>query len=289
VDSLDLELRRGEILGLLGLNGAGKTTVMRMITGDLAPSTGRLEILGADLADQPLVAKSHLGYLPEVPPLFRDMRVDEFLDHCARLHRVPRRSRPVALSAAKGRCGLQGTGRKLIRFLSLGYRQRVGIAQAILHRPAVIVLDEPTSGLDPLQNSEIRELIRDLGRNSGVILSTHLLPEVQSICQRVLILHRGRRVYNGELAPGAGDRSHASLRLGLESPPEDSRLLGLSGVTELERVGDGVYRLGIAPGTDLGELACRVCTAGWGLRELTPERRSLERIFVDLVTGNREQ
>ena len=200
VDNVTLELRRGEVLGLLGHNGAGKSTTLQMLTGALPTQSGRIEICGFDMLDQPQQAKACVGFLPEHPPLYRDMRVDDFLLYAARLHKIPSAKLADALALAKQRCGLQDCGRKLIGSLSKGYQQRVGIAQAIIHNPAVVVLDEPTVGLDPAQIRDIRALIRQLGDSSSVILSTHLLNEVESLCDRVMILQKGRLIYSGSSA-----------------------------------------------------------------------------------------
>ncbi len=196
VRDVSLELHRGEVLGLLGHNGAGKSTTLQMLTGALLPHSGRVEICGFDLAVQPLQAKACIGFLPEMPPLYRDMRVDEYLAFAARLHGMPAARVAQALAHTKDRCGLQDVGRKIIGTLSKGYQQRVGIAQAIIHNPEVIILDEPTVGLDPAQLRDIRALIRELGDSHSVILSTHLLAEVESICDRVEIMHHGRIIYS---------------------------------------------------------------------------------------------
>ncbi len=200
VREINLELKRGEVLGFLGPNGAGKTTTMRMLTGNLAPSAGSIEICGIDLLDRPRDAKARIGYLPETPPLYRDLTVDEYLQLAARLHRVGNVNLRSVLNEAKQRCGLNDVGRQLIGSLSKGYQQRVGIAQAIIHNPDVIILDEPTVGLDPNQMREIRTLIRELGAERSVILSTHILPEVESVCDRVQIMHQGRMVFNDSIA-----------------------------------------------------------------------------------------
>lgn len=199
LEGLDLELHPGEILGLLGPNGAGKSTTMRILSGNLAPSTGSVEACGVDLCEKPVEAKRHLGYLPETPPLYREMTVSEYLHLVARLHRVPESSVGSAVIQALQRCDLTEVAKRLIGNLSKGYQQRVGIAQAIVHVPAVIILDEPTAGLDPLQIREIRALIAELGRSHGVILSTHFLPEAEALCSRVLILRQGRAVFSGPL------------------------------------------------------------------------------------------
>ncbi|WON74805.1 ABC transporter ATP-binding protein [Nitrosospira sp. Is2] len=200
VHDLDLELGHGEVLGFLGPNGAGKSTVMRMLTGNLAPSTGSIEICGINLMDRPEEAKIRMGYLPETPPLYRELTVNEYLRLAAKLHRVNTSKASSALDMVTQRCGLRGTGERLIGLLSKGYQQRVGIAQAIIHDPDVIILDEPTAGLDPNQIREIRSLIRELGAERSVIVSTHILPEVESICDRVQIVNEGRTVFTGCIA-----------------------------------------------------------------------------------------
>lgn len=202
VESLNLQLQKGEVLGLLGPNGAGKSTTMQMLTGNLAPTTGSIQINGIDLLEEPRRAKQHIGYLPEQPPVYRDLTVNEYLDYCAKLHGLRGIARTQAINLACERCSLNEVKNRLIANLSKGYKQRVGIAQAILHNPAVVILDEPTVGLDPLQIREIRKLIRELGQEHSVILSTHILPEVQAVCDRVQILNRGRTVFNDSLAGG---------------------------------------------------------------------------------------
>ncbi len=195
VRGVSLELRRGEVLGLLGHNGAGKSTTLQMLSGVLQPHSGRVEICGFDLSRQPGQAKACVGFLPETPPLYRDMRVEAYLAFSAGLRRVPRGRIAGALAETLRRCGLQDVRSKIIGTLSKGYQQRVGIAQAIIHNPEVVILDEPTVGLDPAQLRDIRALVRELGNTRSVILSTHLLGEVENICDRVEIMHEGRLIY----------------------------------------------------------------------------------------------
>jgi ABC-2 type transport system ATP-binding protein len=200
VSGISFELRQGEVLGLLGPNGAGKTTTLQMLAGCLAPSTGAIEICGIDLLEQPRQAKALLGYLPETPPLYRELTVDEFLRLAARLRAIPTAAIAAAVDRAKQRCGLNEAGKRLIGSLSKGYQQRVGIAQAIVHNPRVVILDEPTVGLDPIQIREIRSLIRELGGEHSVILSTHILPEVESVCDRIQIMNQGKLVFGGDMS-----------------------------------------------------------------------------------------
>lgn len=283
VRDLDLSLERREILGFLGPNGAGKTTCLRMLTGNLAPHAGQVQVLGIDLWREPLRAKAHIGYLSEQPPLYLDQRVDEYLEYSARLHQVPRTQLASALKAVKRRCGLETVGRKLIRKLSKGYRQRVGIAQAILHRPDLIVLDEPTVGLDPVQIREIRDLIRELGQERGVLLSTHILPEVYSVCSRVLILHQGRVVHASAILSGEDGAPVDKLRIQLERPPAPDQLQLLPKVNAVEALGGDRFLLHLKEGGEPADIARHLVEAGWGLRELTPQRPSLEQVLVDLT------
>jgi ABC-2 type transport system ATP-binding protein len=284
VRGLGISLKRGDVLGLLGPNGAGKSTTLRMLTGNLTPSAGRVRIQGADLRHRPVEAKAALGYLPEPPPLYPELRVDEYLRYCARLHRMAVTDLTGALDRVKRLCGLEAVGRRLIRNLSRGFRQRLGIAQAIVHRPELIVLDEPSVGLDPKQIHDIRALIRELGRSHGVILSTHLLSEVHSVCTRVQILHHGRAVYATDLSNPRPDPDPPRLLLGLEQAPQIRELAELSGVQDVEALGGGRYRLHLASGADPRSAIAR-SVVRWGLVELREERRTLEQIFLDLTSG----
>ena len=284
VDDLSFTLRRGQVLGLLGPNGAGKSTTLRMLAGVLAPDAGRIVINGMDLLDQPRQARQAIGYLPEQPPLYRELTVDEQLYYSARLHGLSRAASRPAIARVKERCGLAEVGKRLIGNLSKGYQQRTGLAQAIVHTPPVIILDEPTIGLDPIQIQGIRALIRELGRKQGVILSTHLLAEVQSTCTHVHILRAGRLVYAGALAELEQQRPSASLRIGLNAPPPVAELAQLPRVARVEELGEGQFRIHHSPGVLLHRILVELAyDRGWDLWELTPERESLEQIFVNLT------
>ena len=288
VNNVSFTLQKGEILGFLGPNGAGKSSTMQMICGNLAPTAGQIRINGIDILDNPRDAKRELGYLPEVPPVYRDLTVDEYLGYCARLHDIPRDRQAKALAQAKERCGLADVGDRLIGNLSKGYQQRVGIAQAIQHMPAVIILDEPTVGLDPLQIREIRELIRDLGKEHGIILSTHILPEVQESCTRVQIINQGRLVLNDSIEGLEQQMRASSLVIELEQTPDLASLSGVATVQRIDDLGDHRYRIfhdkdqNPAP-----QLATLIVTSGWGLRALTPERRSMEQVFIDITQSTK--
>ncbi|HSS63872.1 MAG TPA: ATP-binding cassette domain-containing protein [Gammaproteobacteria bacterium] len=284
VNGVSFELSRGEVLGLLGPNGAGKTTTMQMLCGALAPSAGEILIDGESLLESPRSAKRKIGYLPERPPLYPELSVDEYLHFCARLRRVQAGAISTALQRAKSRCGLDSVGRRLIANLSKGYQQRVGIAQAIIHNPQVVVLDEPTTGLDPNQIREIRALIRELGEDHGVVLSTHVLAEVQALCQRVQIMCDGQIALNERL--DVLNRSGRSLRVAFRRPPEADELENIAGVSRVERIDEKRFRLFHHPdGNVAGMLTERSVEGRWGLFELIPDQRALEEIFVSITSG----
>lgn len=285
VDEISFEVRKGEVLGFLGPNGAGKSTTMQMISGNLAPTAGRIMINGIDLLDSPKEAKAQLGYLPDQPPLYRELTVDEYLLYCARLNRVAKAKCREAVNSAKERCGLTEVGKRLINNLSKGFRQRVGIAQAIIHSPAVVILDEPTVGLDPIQIREIRDLIRELRGEHSVILSTHILPEVQAVCDRVQIINRGKLVLSDTIDGLQQRMRGTNLQVALRRPPSLELLRQIGGVDEVSEMGGGRFRIVTTEGGDLAERLVQQSVAnGWGLHELTPERITLEQIFVDITT-----
>jgi len=285
VRGISFDVRQGEVLGFLGPNGAGKTTTMQMLTGNLAPSGGRITVAGHDLLEDPRAAKAAVGYLPEQPPVYRELTVDEYLDYCAALNRIERRRRATARDAAKEKCGLTQVGRRLIGNLSKGYQQRVGIAQAIIHLPPVIILDEPTAGLDPIQIREIRHLIRDLGREHSVIVSTHILPEVQSICNRVQIIKQGTLVLNDSIEGLAQRMQSSILTLRFRRAPDLQAIAALPGVRRTERLDDNSLRLYHEPSADPAESLVRLSVEkDWGLTALIPQQASLEEIFLELTT-----
>ena len=280
---INLELKKGEVLGFLGPNGAGKTTTMRMLTGNLAPSAGSISICGIDLLDQPKAAKQLIGYLPEDPPLYRELNVDEYLALAARLHRVAKSSLKNTMEQAKQRCGLNEVSKQLIGSLSRGYQQRVGIAQAIIHNPEVVILDEPTVGLDPIQMREIRTLIRELGGTHSVILCTHILPEVESVCDRVIIMHQGKGVYSGSIKALRELREGHSLQLGLRNPPQTVQLQ-VPGVIAVEKIADTLFNIQFASGADPSEALVKAAAVqGWGLYQINRQQASLEDVFVQLT------
>lgn len=284
VAELDLELRRGEVLGLLGPNGAGKSTTMQMLTGNLAPSSGSIKVCSVDLLANPKQAKAKIGYLPETPPLYRDMTVDEFLLFCGRLHRLSGAQLGEALTSAKSRCGLNEVGKRLIAHLSKGFQQRVGIAQAILHAPDVVILDEPTVGLDPNQMREIRTLIRDLSSRHSVILSTHILPEVEAVCDRVQIMHRGKIVFADSIDGLRRSQQQESLLLGFARPPTLEDFSAATGTADARLREDGLFQVPCAADSTLAQTISQVAAAqNWGLTQMTAARTSLEDVFAELT------
>lgn len=287
VNNVSFRLEKGEILGFLGPNGAGKSTTMQMICGNLAPTSGQILINGIDILDAPKEAKRELGYLPEIPPVYRELTVDEYLTYCSRLHQIPRDRLQKALTNTKERCGLSEVGSRLIGNLSKGYQQRVGIAQAILHTPAVIILDEPTVGLDPIQIREIRELIRELGKEHGIILSTHILPEVQESCTQVQIIHQGQLVLNDSIGGLEQQMRASSLVLATRQPPELVKFYAVEGVQSINDLGGNRFRIFHDKNKNPAErIAETAIASGCGLLELTPERRTMEQIFIDITQTN---
>jgi ABC-2 type transport system ATP-binding protein len=280
IQNVSLELRQGEVLGLLGHNGAGKSTTLQMLTGVLTPHAGEIEICGFNLQQQPDQAKSCIGYLPETPPLYREMRVDDFLTFAARLHRVPKNRLDDSLTEAKQRCGLHESGNKIIGTLSKGYQQRVGIAQAIIHHPQVIVLDEPTVGLDPAQIRDIRALIRKLGDSHSVILSTHLLSEVENVCDRVEIMQKGRLIYGDSSVRMQQYGHQPGFVVTLLAPPPLGELEDIEGVEQVEALSDIRFRIlhTIDSNTSAALLAL-AAERGWQAQQLTPLKGSIEDVY----------
>jgi ABC-2 type transport system ATP-binding protein len=283
VQDINFSLNRGEVLGFLGPNGAGKSTTMQMLSGNLAPSAGRILINGHDILDEPKAAKASLGYLPEQPPLYRELTVIEYLEYCARLNRIPKSELAKAIDRARERCGLTEVGKRLIGNLSKGYQQRVGIAQAIIHSPEVVILDEPTVGLDPIQIREIRALIRELGQDHSVILSTHILPEVQTTCDRVLIINRGQIALQDSLAGLDARLQQGGIRIGLLQAPAIEVLQSIQGIEKIESIDTQHFMLFCDTDFDTAAFARQAVEQNWGLTELNPQMRSLEQVFIDIT------
>lgn len=284
VSNVSFTLSKGEVLGFLGPNGAGKSTTMKMLTGNLAPSNGSVKICGIDMIESPKEAKALIGYLPEMRPLYKELTVDEYLSMAARLHGVSSNKVKAAVEVAKERCGLGHMSKRLIENLSNGYQQRVGIAQAIIHSPMVVILDEPTVGLDPIQIRDIRALIREIGRDHSVIISTHILPEVEMVCDHVQIIDKGKLVFNGSIDVLKRQRVGDKLLVGLRHAPDVKDLLAINGVVEAEALPTGMVRVRFEGETNPSEAIVQAAVAqGWGLYQIAPDQTSLEDVFVQLT------
>lgn len=290
VNKLDFEIYKGEVLGFLGPNGAGKSTSMKMLSGNLSPSEGEIIINGYDLLSQPKQAKAHIGYLPEQPPLYKELSVIEFLSFCARINQIPSNKRKQAVNTAIDRCGLGNVKKRLIGNLSKGYQQRVGIAQAIVHTPAVIILDEPTSGLDPIQIREIRQLIKDIAQEHSVILSTHILPEVEMLCDRVKIINQGTLIFNDTTQALQQQMQSSSLLVTLESPPSVETLEQIQGVSFVSPLSDSRFKIQYQPNQNPTQALLETAIAQqWQLTSLSPEQHSLEDVFMNIIQQEDEQ
>ena len=296
VDRISFEVTKGDVVGFLGPNGAGKSTTMKMLTSYLPPTGGTATINGFDIFSQSHQVRESLGYLPENVPLYTEMRVDEYLNFRGELRKMPRPERRKRIDYVLERCWLKSVQKRTISHLSKGYRQRVGLADALLHNPPVLILDEPTVGLDPTQIRETRKLITDLGGDHTMLLSTHILPEVEAVCDRVVVIAGGRIVAGGTLDElRASRRITARVLVDCRAPSEAlvgvlTKLSGVSKVEILPHAGtDKAYvtaAIKSKDGYDVREEAVRVVTQnGWPLREIRLESASLEEFFVQ-VTAN---
>ncbi len=288
INNLTFQINKGEIVGFLGPNGAGKSTTMKILTGFMPATSGKAQIAGFDVFDRPTDVKRNVGYLPETPPVYLEMQVEDYLDFAARLHQVPSSDVKRAVNVALEKTGLGSVRKRLIGNLSKGYRQRVGLAQALIHNPLVLILDEPTVGLDPKQIIEIRELIKSLGGDHTVILSSHILPEVTATCQRIIVINQGNIVAEDTL-----ERLTTRLEKGVifslmvKNPAASgiAALKKIQGVTNVTATGPKLV-VEIAQG--LGEIRDRIVETAvkeqMGVLEFSAERVSLEEIFLQLTT-----
>jgi ABC-2 type transport system ATP-binding protein len=295
VDNISFEVEKGGIVGFLGPNGAGKTTTMRVLTCFLPPTSGSVNVAGFDVLEQPLEVKKRIGYLPESPPLYPEMEVDEYLTFVGRLKGISSADVPRRVDEVMGRCAVADVRSKLIGKLSKGYRQRVGLAQAIIHNPEVLILDEPTSGLDPKQIIEVRHLIRSLAGDHTIILSTHILSEIENSCDKVIIISAGKLVATDTVA-NLTNRLRGSETVAIEiagAPSEAdvrSKLEQVSGVSRVvlkdSRDSRHIYEVESLQGRSVrADLARAVVNAGWNLNELHAAGLSLETIFLQLTAS----
>jgi ABC-2 type transport system ATP-binding protein len=296
VDDVSFKVERGEILGFLGPNGAGKTTTMRILTGYMPATEGRASVAGFDIFTQPIEAKRRTGYLPETPPLYPDMTVREYLDFVARIKGVPSAERRQRVLSVMQRTHVADVADRHCAKISKGYRQRVGLAQALIHNPDVLILDEPTAGLDPKQIIETRQLIRSLAGDHTIVLSTHILPEVAQTCQRVVIINRGRVVAidtpdNLTARLTGAETMYVQVDAGGDEPgPVLAQIQGVTRVSAADGDARGGFEVESDRGTDVRrEIARAVVSRGWGLLELRPMRMSLEEIFLQVTTDETSQ
>ncbi len=290
VRGITFSVEKGEVVGFLGPNGAGKSTTMRMLTGYLPPTDGQMEVAGAKLPKDSLLVRQRIGYMPENVPLYPEMRVEEFLEYRGRLKRVSRGEIDHRVSLVLDQCGLSEVRKKIIGSLSKGFRQRVGLADALVHNPMLLILDEPTAGLDPHQIRSFRELIKELGKDRTILLSTHILSEVEMLCSRAIIINKGKIEASDTLANLEKRVQAGALQIEVKADPTAakeklSQMAEVSGVTELKRAGDWVsFEVMAAPGKDIrAEVDGLIKREQWPLREFRRERARLEDVFVELT------
>jgi len=283
VKNIDISVRAGEVLGLLGPNGAGKTTTLKMLTGVLAPDAGEVFICGKSMTQDSTNAKQRIGYLPEDAPLYSELTVNEYLNSCANLRRVPDAECIKAVERARRLCDLNDVGTRLIGNLSKGYKQRIGLAQAIIHKPRVLVLDEPTNGLDPNQIRDVRALVRDLAADSqALIISTHVLSEVQALCDRVVIIHRGQ-VAHDELFSA----QEAFLTIGFAEPPPSGFFDQLPGILHANPVSENNFLVAISDRIIAAEAIVKHCVeTNTTMLEMSPGQNQLEQLFFDITCND---
>ena len=283
IRDINIEITRNGIYGLLGSNGAGKSTTMNIICGVLKQTEGDVYIKGINLRENPVEAKKHLGFLPQKPPLHMDLTVEEYLVHCANMRLIPPHKVQEAVKDVMGRCGISHFSRRLIRNLSGGYQQRLGIAQAIIHNPDFVVLDEPTNGLDPNQIVEIRELIREIAVDRTVILSTHILSEVQATCDYIRMIEEGQVVFSGTVDEFDNYIVPNTLFVSLIAAPPAEMIGEIPGVVSVKELGGSKFRVQFSDAQEATErLVEASVTKGWRLVEIRQEKSSLDEIFAEL-------
>ena len=280
IRDINFEINQKGILGLLGSNGAGKSTTMNIICGVLNQTEGTVYINGIDTRKQPVEAKKYIGFLPQKPPLYTDHNVSEYLTYCAHLRLMDDREVKAAVESAMKRCGIAHFSKRLVKNLSGGYQQRLGIAQAIVHNPKLVVLDEPTNGLDPNQILEIRDLIREIAQDHAVLLSTHILSEVEAICQNIKMIEHGNLIFSGTL-----DEFHDSVKsntciVKLENAPAEGELGNIPGVIKVKKLDEHSFE---QEGEEVAKRVAEICVnRGWRLSEMQMEKVSMDEIFAQL-------
>ena len=284
IKDINFEISTKGVFGLLGSNGAGKSTTMNIICNVLTQTEGDVFINGVDLRKDPITAKKFIGFLPQKAPLHTDMTVDEYLYHCADIRLMPKSEIPVAVERAKAKCGIAHFSKRVISNLSGGYQQRVGIAQSIIHDPMFVILDEPTNGLDPNQIIEIRRLIREIAEERAVLISTHILPEVQAACDYIMMIEHGNMVFKGSIEEYNNYMDPSVLLVIMHNAPEgDSELLKIEGMERVERLTRTRFRLHFK-GDDsiVSRVVNEAVRNNWHLREISLEKESLDKVFAKL-------
>ncbi|MBN9385822.1 MAG: ABC transporter ATP-binding protein [Chitinophagaceae bacterium] len=283
IRDINIEISSSGIVGLLGSNGAGKSTTMNILCGALNQTEGTVLINGINIREQPELAKREIGFLPQHPPLYMDLTVDEYLVYCAALRKMEKNTVRPAIEEAKQRCGVAHFSNRLIRNLSGGYRQRVGIAQAIMHRPKLVVLDEPTNGLDPNQIIEVRALIKEVAADRAVIFSSHILSEVQLLCREIKMIEGGRIVFADTMDAFNNYVEPHSVLMRMENPPSETELLSVPGSTKVDFLTERQIRLYFNGDASItGKIIETSVQRGWELREINLDKSSLDEIFAQL-------
>ncbi|WP_316817103.1 ABC transporter ATP-binding protein [Pedobacter nyackensis] len=283
IRDISFEINKTGILGLLGSNGAGKSTTMNIMCGVLNQTEGNVIINGIDLKKDPEAAKKEIGFLPQQAPLYKDLTVDEYLIHCAYLRQIERSKIKSAVETAKERCGLTHFSKRLIKNLSGGYQQRVGIAQAIIHTPKLVVLDEPTNGLDPNQIIEVRALIKEIAEERTVVFSTHILSEVQVLCKDIHMIEQGKVVFADTMDAFNNYIAPHSLRVEMDRPPGQEEFMRIEGVTNVEFLTERSMKIYFDGDRDITDRIIKASVQkDWSLREIYMDKGSLDEIFAQL-------
>lgn len=283
IKDINFSIEKKGVFGLLGSNGAGKSTTMNIICNVLTQTSGDVLLNGIDLRKNPIEAKKHIGFLPQKPPLHPEITVDDYLYHSADIRLIPKDQIPSAVERAKEKCGITHFSKRLIKNLSGGYQQRVGIAQAIIHDPAFVILDEPTNGLDPVQILEVRNLISEIAETRAVLISTHILPEVHALCDYIMMIEHGEVVFKGSIEEFNGYMAPSAILAIMHNAPSDEELMKIEGMDRVERLTRTRVRLHFKGDNSIfGRIVEQAVTNNWELREISLEKESLDKVFAKL-------
>jgi len=290
IRDINFEINKVGVLGLLGSNGAGKSTTMNILCGVLNQTQGEVLIDGINIRNEPEEAKKLLGFLPQNAPLHLELTVEEYLTYCAEIRNIDKHKIRQAVAEVMEKCGVTHFSKRLLRNLSGGYRQRVGVAQAIIHKPKLVVLDEPTNGLDPNQILEVRKLIREIAEERAVIFSTHILSEVQAICKEIKMIENGKMVFADTMDAFNNYIMPDSMLVSMDNPPAENELLAVPGITGIEQLNDRRFRLRFKASPDISkEIITRSVHGGWELKEISLEKSSLDDVFAQLSNNTQRK